>query len=119
VDEAPADARAHLDEASARAAAEDMLVQALVRSVSAKLCAAAGHPVEARRLADEAAHVLERTDAICDRARIAVARARALELCGDASGATAALHEAHDLYEAKGSPCALRLIDLHGTRALT
>ncbi len=119
VDEAPDDAIRLVDEASARASPDDRLVQALLRSVSAKRSAATGNECEAGRLVGEARAILGSTDAICDRARILVASSRALELCGDDVEASSALREAYDLYKAKGNVCALRSLDQHGTRAIT
>ncbi len=119
VDDPSAETDLLLEEASQRASADDRLVQALLRSVSAKRLALRGDLDEAQRLIAEAAVVLRESDALGDRARIELDRARVLELSGDDDGAGAALAEARRLFQAKGNTRALLAVDTAGAAALT
>ena len=119
VEDEPEHARALLDEATARASAQDLIVQALLRSVSAKRCAVSGNAGVAAELAAESVAILAQTDSLCDRARIAIAAARALDLSGDETGVARSLGEARDLYAKKGNVTALDTLERDGTRAVT
>jgi hypothetical protein len=108
-----------LDEATERAAVDDRFVQALIRSTSAKHSAARGDAFEVGRLAVEAKALLEQADVLNHRARVAVATARAWDICGDTAAAASALSEAADLYGAKGNETALEAIARDRASALT
>jgi hypothetical protein len=118
VEEPSSDADRLLSEAAARASPDDRVVQALIRSTTARRRALDGESDEARRHADEAADLLSGSDALFDRARIEIDRARVLELTGDATGSRAALRQARRFLEEKGHLRALEAIAADGTLAV-
>ena len=73
------------------------------RTVRAQLLARSGAHVEARRVAEEAIAVAERTDFLVDHGDACLALATVLEIAGDGVGARAAAERAVDLYELKGA----------------
>lgn len=83
------------------------------RTVRAQLLSRRGEHGEARRTAEEAVAIAERTDALVDHGDACLALATVLAAAGDAAGARAAAERAIDLYELKGAaalaekPCAL------------
>ena len=110
VDDDPEQAQAFLDEAAVIASPDDMVVQAFSRAVLAKSWAAAGRFDLAANVAAEAAALLEPTDSLCDRARVAIATARVRELSGDDTGMNRSLEMQH----ASSSP--RRTTSPHSTR---
>ena len=108
-----------IEEARERSTVDDRLVQSLLLSVSAKRLAITGHAERAVDLANEACSVLEASDALCDRARVELDRARVLDLVGDPTGSSAALIVARGLLEEKGNARALACVDSEGVHALT
>ncbi|MDT5339497.1 MAG: hypothetical protein QOD90_5002, partial [Mycobacterium sp.] len=73
------------------------------RAVRAQLLARSGAHGEARRVAEEAVAVAERTDALVDHGDACLALATVLEVAGDGAGARAAAEQAVGLYELKGA----------------
>ncbi len=73
------------------------------RTVRAQLLARSGAHVEARRVAEEAVAVAERTDFLVDHGDACLALATVLEIAGDGVGARAAAEKAVVLYELKGA----------------
>ncbi|WP_137146718.1 BTAD domain-containing putative transcriptional regulator [Mycolicibacterium sp. CR10] len=73
------------------------------RSVRAQLLARAGDHDEARRVAEEAVAIAERTDALVDHGDACLALATLLDVAGDTAGARAAAERAAGLYELKGA----------------
>jgi DNA-binding SARP family transcriptional activator/class 3 adenylate cyclase len=116
VETSPRGARALVEEAAARASADDRLVQALVHSVAAKAAAADGDAEEAMARVASATTILVASDALADRARMELARARVLELLGE--NVEPALDEAVRLLKAKRNIRAIRAIEAAGTSAL-
>ncbi len=106
-------------EAQRRASSGDVFVQAIMRSVSARLEAATGDYESAKDGAAESMALLEKTDALSDRARIAIGAARVHELCGDRDRASTLLDEARAHYRLKGNIAALASLERHGVEALT
>jgi tetratricopeptide (TPR) repeat protein len=95
---------AELSEAVARdAAPEDLVTQALWRSVRAGVLARRGRADEAQALAREAVSILAPTDALTDRGDALLALAEILELGGRRTEAAAAAREALELYSQKGA----------------
>ena len=93
-------------EADEQADADDTETQVLLRSVRARLCAAADASELARELAREALQLTAAADAPGMRADALVALADVLTATGSASDAAAALAEARALYEQKGNRAA-------------
>jgi hypothetical protein len=118
VEERSTDADLLLDEASALASPDDRLVQALIQSATARRRALGGESDEARRRAEEAADLLSASDALFDRARIEIDRARVLELTCDAKGSRTALRQAGRYLEEKGHRRALDAVAADGTLAV-
>ena len=73
------------------------------RTVRAQLLSRSGDHGEARRVAEAAVAVAERTDALVDHGDACLALATVLEIAGDAAGARAAAERAVGLYELKGA----------------
>ena len=73
------------------------------RTVRAQLLARRGEHVEARRVAEAAVALAERTDALVDHGDACLALATVLNAAGDAAGAQAAAARAVELYERKGA----------------
>ncbi|MBX7432011.1 AAA family ATPase [Mycobacterium sp. Y57] len=73
------------------------------RTVRAQLLARAGEHGEARRVAEEAVAIAERTDALVDHGDACLALAVVLGAAGDAAGARVAAERALGLYEMKGA----------------
>lgn len=73
------------------------------RTVRAQLLSGAGSHQEARRMAEEAVAIAERTDALVDHGDTCLALATVLGAAGDAAGARAAAERAVGLYEQKGA----------------
>ncbi|HYZ68086.1 MAG TPA: BTAD domain-containing putative transcriptional regulator [Mycobacterium sp.] len=73
------------------------------RTVRAQLLARGGDHDEARRVAEEAVAVAERTDLLVDHGDACLALATVLGIAGDAAGARAAAERAVGLYEQKGA----------------
>ncbi|WP_156687475.1 BTAD domain-containing putative transcriptional regulator [Mycobacterium sp. Marseille-P9652] len=73
------------------------------RTLRALLLSRAGEHVEARRVAEAAVALAERTDALVDHAEACSALATVLGAAGDAAGARAAAERAANLYERKGA----------------
>jgi class 3 adenylate cyclase len=73
------------------------------RTVRAQLLARAGAHEEARRVAEEAVSIAERTDILVDHGDACLALATVLTSAGDVAGARAAAERALGLYEAKGA----------------
>jgi DNA-binding SARP family transcriptional activator len=73
------------------------------RTLRAQLLARGGAHDEARRVAEEAVAVAERTDALVDHGDACLALATVLSAAGDAAGARAAAERAAGLYERKGA----------------
>jgi class 3 adenylate cyclase len=73
------------------------------RTVRAQLLARGGAHEDARRVAEEAVAVAERTDALVDHGDACLALARVSAIAGDAAGARAAAERAVGLYEQKGA----------------
>jgi class 3 adenylate cyclase len=73
------------------------------RTVRAQLLARRGSHDEARRVAEEAVSVAERTDILVDHGDACLALATVLRIAGDSAGATAAAEQAVGLYERKGA----------------
>ncbi|WP_231976803.1 BTAD domain-containing putative transcriptional regulator [Mycobacterium sp. E740] len=73
------------------------------RTVRAHLLARRGDHKEARRTAEEAVAIAERTDALVDHGDACLALATVLNIAGDAAGAQAAAEKAVGLYELKGA----------------
>ena len=97
-------------------ARDDRLVQALVHSVAAKAAAADGDAEEAMARVASATTILVASDALADRARMELARARVLELLGE--NVEPALDEAIRLLKAKRNVRAIRAVEAAGTSAL-
>jgi DNA-binding SARP family transcriptional activator len=117
VETSPRDARSLVDEAAARASPDDRLVQALIHSVAAKAAAAEGNAEDATVRVETAAAILGESDALSDRARVELDRARVLELLGETF--EPALAEAVRLFDAKRNVRAMRAVDAAGASALT
>jgi DNA-binding SARP family transcriptional activator/tetratricopeptide (TPR) repeat protein len=95
---------ARLCEVSARfAAPEDLVTQAIWRSVSAKLLARGGRVDDGEKLAREAVALLARTDALVEHGDALLALAEVLDLCGRIEEADAAVGEALASYDRKGA----------------
>ena len=73
------------------------------RTVRAQLLARSGDHDEARRMAEEAVALAERTDLLVDHGDACLALASVLQIAGDAAGARAAAERAVGLYELKGA----------------
>ena len=73
------------------------------RTVRAQLLARGGAHDEARRVAEEAVAIAERTDGLVDHGDACLALATVLSSAGDAAGAQAAAEQAVGLYELKGA----------------
>jgi DNA-binding SARP family transcriptional activator len=73
------------------------------RTVRAQLLARRGSHNEARRVAEEAVTLAERTDALVDHGDACLALATVLDAAGDAAGARTAAERAVGLYETKGA----------------
>ena len=73
------------------------------RTVRAQLLARSGAHDEARRVAEEAVAMAERTDALVDHGDACLALATVLNTAGDTAGARAAAERAVGLYELKGA----------------
>lgn len=73
------------------------------RAVRAQLLARGGAHDEARRVAQEAVAVAERTDILVDHGDACLALATVLDIGGDTAGARAAAERAAELYELKGA----------------
>ncbi len=88
------------------------------RTVRAKLLSAGGSHAEARRVAEEAVAIAERTDALVDHGDTCLALATVLGAAGDGNGARTAAERAVVLYEQKGAVAlAEKARDLAGSRA--
>ncbi|MDO3638350.1 ATP-binding protein [Mycolicibacterium arseniciresistens] len=73
------------------------------RTVRAQLCSRGGDHDAARRIAEEAVAIAERTDALVDHGDACLALATVLAAAGDAAQARAAAERAAGLYELKGA----------------
>jgi class 3 adenylate cyclase len=73
------------------------------RTLRARLLSRDGHHDEARRVADAAVSLAERTDALVDHGDACLTLATVLGAAGNAAGARAAAERAADLYERKGA----------------
>ncbi|MGA5543808.1 BTAD domain-containing putative transcriptional regulator [Mycobacterium sp. NPDC051198] len=73
------------------------------RTTRAQLFSRDGEHDEARRVAEEAVAIAERTDALVDHGDACLALATVLAAAGEASGARAAAERAGDLYDRKGA----------------
>jgi tetratricopeptide (TPR) repeat protein len=73
------------------------------RTVRAQLLARRGDHDEARRVAEAAVAVAERTDGLVDHGDACLALATVLDAAGDTAGTRAAAQRAVDLYERKGA----------------
>ena len=73
------------------------------RTLRARLLSRRGESVEARRVAEAAVSLAERTDALVDHADACLALATVLGGAGDVAGARAAAERAVGLYERKGA----------------
>ena len=73
------------------------------RTLRAQLLSRGGDHDEARRVAEAAVALAERTDALVDHGDACLALATVLGAAGDAAGARAAAERAVDLYERKGA----------------
>ncbi len=73
------------------------------RTLRAQLLSRRGDHDEARRVAEAAVTLAERTDALVDHGDACLALATVLDAAGDAAGARAAAERAVDLYERKGA----------------
>lgn len=73
------------------------------RTLRAQLLARSGDHAEARRVAEAAVSLAERTDALVDHGDACLTLATVLGAAGDAAGARAAASRAVDLYERKGA----------------
>lgn len=73
------------------------------RTLRARLLSRGGDHNEARRIAQEAVALAERTDALVDHGDACLALATALGAAGDIAGARAAAERAIELYERKGA----------------
>ena len=73
------------------------------RTLRAQLLSRQGDHEEARRIAEEAVSLAERTDALVDHGDACLALATVLGAAGDAASARAAAQRAADLYELKGA----------------
>ena len=73
------------------------------RTLRAQLLSRAGDHDEARRVAEAAVALAERTDALVDHGDACLALATVLDAAGDGAGARAAAERAVDLYERKGA----------------
>src|SRR4029077_3445551 len=73
------------------------------RTVRAQLLARGGAHDEARRAAEEAVAVAERTDALVDHGDACLSLATVWGIAGDTAGARAAAERAVELYELKGA----------------
>lgn len=73
------------------------------RTVRAQLLVRGGDSGNARRVAEEAVALAERTDALVDHGDACLALAAVLDAAGDASGARVAAERAVDLYQLKGA----------------
>ncbi|MGE5695998.1 MAG: BTAD domain-containing putative transcriptional regulator, partial [Candidatus Sericytochromatia bacterium] len=73
------------------------------RTVRAQLLARRGEHLEARRVAEDAVALAERTDALVDHGDACMALATVLDAAGDVAAARAAAERAVDLYERKGA----------------
>ncbi|MDT5210295.1 MAG: hypothetical protein QOF67_2710, partial [Mycobacterium sp.] len=73
------------------------------RTVRAQLLARNGAHDEARRVAEEAVTIAERTDALVDHGDACLALATVLRIAGDIAGAQASAERAVGLYELKGA----------------
>ncbi len=80
-----------------------MPTQFLWRGVEAKLLARRGDFAEAEALAREAVRLAGQTDALNQRARLALDLAEVLALAGRSEDATELVEEASSLYELKGN----------------
>lgn len=73
------------------------------RTVRAQLLARSGAHAEARRVAEEAVSIAERTDALVDHGDACLTLAVVLKMAGDVAGARAAADQAVALFERKGA----------------
>jgi predicted ATPase len=90
------------------AGSEDRDAQAWWRSVAAKLAARRGEHDEADRLARGAVEIADETDALNQRARVALALAEVLRVGGRDAEASEAVARAVALYDLKGNVVAAR-----------
>ena len=88
---------------SERLAGHALKASIVWRTVRAQLLARSGAHEEARRVADEAVAMTERTDALVDHGDACLALATVLGIAGDTAGARAAAEKAVGLYELKGA----------------
>lgn len=88
---------------SARLAGHALKAAIAWRTLRARLLSRRGDHDEARRVAEEAVALAERTDALVDHGDACLALATALGTAGDIAGARAAAERAAELYERKGA----------------
>jgi DNA-binding SARP family transcriptional activator len=86
--------------------ADDVPTQILWRGVRAKLLALAGEPAEAQALAEEALRLAAATDALNQRANVALDLAEVLRLAGRKEDAATAAGQALELFDQKGNTAA-------------
>ncbi|MEY2433000.1 MAG: hypothetical protein QOC92_2725, partial [Acidimicrobiaceae bacterium] len=88
---------------SERLAGHALKASIVWRTVRAQLLARGGAHEEARRVAEDAVAVAERTDLLVDHGDACLALATVLDIAGDSAGARAAAEQAVGLYELKGA----------------
>jgi ATP/maltotriose-dependent transcriptional regulator MalT len=93
--------------AEEHASPDDAMTQIMLRSVRARLLAAADEPALAEALAREAANLASSTDALATRAKITFDLAEVLYAAGKPAEASAAATEAAELFDQKGSTVGL------------
>jgi tetratricopeptide (TPR) repeat protein len=95
--------------AERHAAPDDLGAQFTWRSVRAKVVAQAGELDEADELARRAIELVDRTDALNQRANVRLDRARVLQLGKQADAAAAVASDAAEMYEQKGNVVSARV----------
>jgi len=95
--------------AKQHAASDDLSAQFTWRSIRAKLLAHTGELAEAGELAREAVELVDRTDALNQRANVRLDRAYVLQVAQQADAAAAVASEAANMYEQKGNIVSARV----------
>jgi class 3 adenylate cyclase len=95
--------------AERHAASDDLSAQFTWRSVRAKVVARAGDLGEAETLARRAVELVDRTDALNQRANVRLDLAHVLYLANQTDAAAAVASEAADMYEQKGNTVSERV----------
>ena len=105
------EAKVWADRGAELAASDDTYTQVLVRQVWLKLAARQGDFAAARRFADEAVTLVDRTADLVNQGEVALDVAEMLTLAGDPAGAAAQLDKAVDRFRAKGATACVAIAE--------